>query len=228
MKLAEGGYNRTFLVTMHDGFEMVARIPYPIAVPEFYTIASEAATMRPPRSSGLPVPEVYDYSPSSDNAAKTAYIFMQFVRGTNLSDVWMELEEPDIISVLRQLVELESRVMSITFPAGGSLYYIADLEEVAGMTGIPLNDSRFCVGPDARLRMWYGRRSQLKEKRLPCTPLSFIELSRTNQDYRRKRRGGTRGSSSQGTGVSETVRPTATAVPAGKKGGLRVPGAVTV
>lgn len=65
MKLAEGGYNRTFLITMHDGFQMVARIPYPITVPEFYTIASEAATMRLLHSSGLPVPEVYDYSPSS-------------------------------------------------------------------------------------------------------------------------------------------------------------------
>ena len=78
----------------------------------------------------------------------------------------MELEEPDIILVLRQLAELESRVMSIPFPAGGSLYYTTDLEKVAGRRGIPLDDNhRFCVGPDARLRMWYGRRSQLKEKR---------------------------------------------------------------
>lgn len=168
VKLAEGGFNRTFLITMHDGFEMVARIPYPVTVPEFYAIASEVATMRFLRSSGLPVPEVYDYSPSSDNAAKTEYIFMEFVRGTKLSDVWMELEEPDIASILRQLVQLESRMMSIPFPAGGSLYYTNDLEKkVAGSTGIPLNDERFCVGPDARLRMWYGRRSQLDVDRGP-------------------------------------------------------------
>ena len=74
MKLAEGGFNRTFLITMHDGFEMVARIPYPVTVPKFYAIASEVATMRFLRFAGLPVPEVYDYSPSSDNAAKTEYI----------------------------------------------------------------------------------------------------------------------------------------------------------
>ena len=172
VKLAEGGFNRTFLITMHDGFEMVARIPYPVTVPKFYAIASEVATMRFLRSSGLPVPEVYDYSPSSDNVAKTEYIFMEFIRGTKLSDVWMELEEPDIVSVLRQLVQLESRMMSIPFPAGGSLYYTNDLEKVAGRTGIPLNDERFCVGPDARLHMWYGRRSQLDVDRGPCTPLS--------------------------------------------------------
>ncbi|KAJ6587357.1 protein kinase subdomain-containing protein PKL CAK Fmp29 [Mycena sp. CBHHK59/15] len=167
VKLAEGGFNRTFLITMHDGFEMVARIPYPVTVPKFYAIASEVATMRFLRSSGLPVPEVYDYSPSSDNAAKTEYVFMEFMRGTNLSDVWMELKEPDIVSVLRQLVQLESRMMSIPFPAGGSLYYTNDLEKVARRTGIPLNDEGFCVGPDVRLHMWYGRRSQLDMDRGP-------------------------------------------------------------
>ena len=183
MKLAEGGFNRTFLITMHDGFEMVARIPYPVTVPKFYAIASEVATMRFLRSSGLSVPEVFDYSPSSDNAAKTEYIFMEFMRGTKLSDVWLELEEPDIVSVLRQLVQFEARMMSIHFPAGGSLYYTNDLEKVAGRTGIPLNDERFCVGPDARLHTWYGRRSQLDVDRGPCMPLSafsFVALSGTS------------------------------------------------
>jgi hypothetical protein len=171
VKLAEGGFNRTFLITMHDGFEMVARIPYPVTVPKFYAIASEVATMGFLRSSGLPVPEVYDYSPSSDNAANTEYIFMEYVRGTKLSDVWAELEEPDIASVLRQLAQLESRTMSITFPAGGSLYYTSDLEKVAGKTYILLNDERFCVGPDVKLRLWYGRRSQLDVNRGPCKSL---------------------------------------------------------
>lgn len=32
-KLAEGGFNRSFLVTMHDGFRLVARIPYPTTQP---------------------------------------------------------------------------------------------------------------------------------------------------------------------------------------------------
>ena len=58
---------------------MVARIPYPVTVPKFYAIASEVATMRFLRSSGLPVPEVYDYSPPSANATKAEYIFMEFI-----------------------------------------------------------------------------------------------------------------------------------------------------
>lgn len=175
-KLAEGGFNRIFLITMHDGFQMVARIPYPATVPKYYTVASEVATMTLLRSSGLPIPKVYGYSPAPDNAAETEYIFMEFVRGTKLSDVWLDLGKREIISVLRQLAQLESKVMSISFPAGGSLYYAQDLEKVAGGPGIPLEDERFCVGPDVSLPLWYGRRSQLDVDRGPCTPLSAYFL----------------------------------------------------
>ena len=180
-KLDEGGFNRIFLITMRDGFRMIARIPYPVTVPKFYAVASEVATMRFLRAKGLPVPQVYDYSPTPDNAAKTEYIFMEFVTGTKLSDIWMELEGAEVASVVRQMVELEARIMSIPFPAGGSLYYADDLQKAAGrMTGVPmpLDDERFCIGPDVRLPIWYGRRSQLDVDRGPCTSrsLKFPEL----------------------------------------------------
>ena len=80
----------------------------------------------------------------------------------------------DIISITRQLAELESKMMSIAFPAGGSLYFTKDLEEVAARPGIPLENKRFCVGPDTRLPLWYGRRSQLDVDRGPCRPLSVF------------------------------------------------------
>ena len=171
-KLAEGGFNRTFLITMRGGFRMVARIPYPMMIPKYLAIASEVATMALLRSFGLPIPEVYGYSPTPDNAAETEYIFMEFVRGSTLSDLWLDLGEHEIVSVLRQLAQLESKMMSISFPAGGSLYYAQDLEKVAGSPGIPLEDERFCVGPDVKLPMWFGRRSQLDVDRGPCRSLS--------------------------------------------------------
>jgi hypothetical protein len=54
-------------------------------------------------SSGLPIPKVYGYSPTLDNMAETEYIFMEFVKGIKLSDIWLDLGEQEIISVLRQL-----------------------------------------------------------------------------------------------------------------------------
>jgi hypothetical protein len=105
------------------------------------------------RSSGVPVPRVYGYSPVSDNAAKTEYIFMQLMQGMKLSDVWPDLEEQDLTSIPHQVVQLESQMMSISFPAGGSLYYAHDLNKVAGRATVLLKDERFCVGPDVRLPM---------------------------------------------------------------------------
>jgi aminoglycoside phosphotransferase (APT) family kinase protein len=184
-KLAEGGFNRTFLITMHGGFQMVARIPYPATIPKYFAIASEVATMDLLRSSGLPIPKVYGYSPVPGNAAETEYIFMEFIKGTSLSDIWFDLEEEDIISVLYQLAKLESKMMSIPFPAGGSVYYTKDLE-VAGRLGILLEDERFCVGPDTRLPLWYGRRSQLDVDRGPCRSLSafFYYSLKLTDNYR--------------------------------------------
>ena len=161
---------------MRDDFRLVARIPYPVTVPKSFAVASEVATMDFLRSSGLPTPSVYGYSPTSDNVAETEYIFMEFVDGTKLSDIWFDLGEREIESVMRQLVQLEAKMMSVSFPAGGSLYYTQDLERMAGKPGILLKDERFCIGPDVRLPLWYGRRSLLDVDRGPCTSLSAFVL----------------------------------------------------
>ena len=173
-KLAEGGFNRTFLITMRCGFQMVARIPYPATEPKYFAVASEVATITFLRSCGLPVPEIYGYSPAADNAAGTEYVFMEFIQGSDLSDVWFDLGQEDVISITRQIAELESQMMQIPFPAGGSLYHTKDLEKVAGRPGIKLKDERFCVGPDTRLPLWFGRRSQLDVDRGPCRLLSQL------------------------------------------------------
>ena len=85
---------------MRSGFQMVARIPYLATTPKYFTVASEVATMALLRSSGLPIPEVYGYLPAPDNAAETEYIFMEFVKGTSLSDIWFGLGEEDITLIM--------------------------------------------------------------------------------------------------------------------------------
>lgn len=120
---------------------------------------------------------VYGYSPVPDNVAGTEYIVMEFVRGTKLSDVWVDLGDRDIASVLHQLAGLEAKVMSVSLPAGGSLYYTHDLEKRDGISGIPLvENERFCVGPDVRLPLWFGRRSLIDVNRGPRTLFSTILL----------------------------------------------------
>ncbi len=88
--------------------------------PKAYALASEVATMAFLPSKGLPVPEVYAYSFTSENEAETEYILMQYVEGADLSQIWFELEEDQIISLMNQLAKIESTMMSISFPAAGA------------------------------------------------------------------------------------------------------------
>lgn len=182
-KLAEGGFNRTFVITLRDGQQVVARVPYPMTVPNYYAVASEVATIEYQRSRGIPVPKVYGYSADSDNVARTPYILMEFVHGPKLSEVWPSLGDEEVISVVRQLTQLEALMMSQPFPAGGSLYFTKDLEKVASGLGVPLEDERFCVGPDTKLALWYGRRAGLDVNRGPCALLSASLLLRPQTNW---------------------------------------------
>ncbi|KIY65649.1 kinase-like protein [Cylindrobasidium torrendii FP15055 ss-10] len=163
-KLAEGGFNRVFLITLGDNQRIIARIPYPLTVPKYYAVASEAATIEYMRLAGIPVPQIYGYSADTDNAAGTPYILMEFVKGSKLSDVWPSLDEQEIVSIVREITQMESRMMALSFPAGGSLYFTQD---VKNGSGIPLDDARFCVGPESRMSLWYGRRGHLDAYRGP-------------------------------------------------------------
>jgi hypothetical protein len=72
---------------------------------------------------------------------------MEFICGTELSDICFGLGEEEITSFTCQLAGLESKMMSIVFPASGSLYCAKDSEKVTGRPGIPLKQGeRFCIG----------------------------------------------------------------------------------
>ncbi|KAJ7614816.1 hypothetical protein FB45DRAFT_1035616 [Roridomyces roridus] len=88
----ETSLNRSFLITMRDGFKMVARIPYEFTPAKYHSVASEAATMAFLHASGLPVPRVYGHSPVTDNAAGTEYIFMEHINATPLEPLWFGLD----------------------------------------------------------------------------------------------------------------------------------------
>ncbi|KAF2437996.1 hypothetical protein P171DRAFT_467594 [Karstenula rhodostoma CBS 690.94] len=156
---------------MRDGFQFVGRIPYPITEPKHLVVASEVATMDFLRSQGIPVPQIYSYSATSENAAGTEYMFMERTQGTNLGDIWFDLSEKARITVVTKLVELESRLFALAFPASGSLYYTKDLQtgirkvKVAVANSALNND--FCIGPDTRLDLWYGKRGDIEIDRGP-------------------------------------------------------------
>ena len=96
-----------------------------------------------------------------------------------MGDVWFNLEKDEIDSFMDKLAKFEFIMMSISFPAGGSIYYARDLKQLSGSEGIPLegenkgisldeqtkrippHKERFCVGPDVSVPLWYGRRKEM-------------------------------------------------------------------
>ncbi|EEH10506.1 conserved hypothetical protein [Histoplasma capsulatum G186AR] len=168
-KLAEGGFNRSFKITMRNGFQFVARIPYPVTEPKFLVVASEVATIDFLRSHGIPVPKILGYSTSADNSAGTEYIFMELVQGQNLGDIWYTLSEQERITLVTKLVQLESRLFGLQFPASGSLYYFDDLpaHDHPVIVPSPSSTRRFCIGPDTSPGLWYGKRLDLSVERGP-------------------------------------------------------------
>ncbi|KAI1908827.1 hypothetical protein LOZ61_005346 [Ophidiomyces ophidiicola] len=77
-KLAEGGFNRVFEITMKDdNTRILARLPYPSTVPKRLAVASEVATLDLLRCHDIPVPKVLGYSANTDNSVGAEYILLE-------------------------------------------------------------------------------------------------------------------------------------------------------
>lgn len=89
-------------------------------------------------------------------------MFMELARGKNLGDIWFDLSIEARITVVTSLVELESRLFSLTFPASGSLYHTKDIQPGLERVEVPIADSaydgHFCIGLDTSLSFWRGKR----------------------------------------------------------------------
>ncbi|PLB44146.1 hypothetical protein P170DRAFT_513400 [Aspergillus steynii IBT 23096] len=170
-KIAEGGFNRILQATFRDGYEVISRIPYNSTVPKHYAVASEAATLGLLRANGLPVPKVLGYSPDRTNAVGTEYLLLEKLQGSPLSDQWFTMDNKARVKIMKQIVDLERRFMTIEFPASGSLYYRRDLNAQA-VTPVNTTDEApgpddLVVGPIALQAWWYGERALLDTDRGP-------------------------------------------------------------
>ncbi|KAF2247950.1 hypothetical protein BU26DRAFT_519748 [Trematosphaeria pertusa] len=170
-RLAEGGFNRVFILVLQDGFELIAKIPYHISRPEYYATASEAATLTFLRLQGLPVPEVYSYSATAESPVGAEYILMERAPGICLASRWLDLQDLEIRRLAHSFVELEKRLFQIPFSATGSLYFKKDipygLQAPLYREERTAEADRFCIGPIADYMFWYGKRTGLKLNRGP-------------------------------------------------------------
>ncbi|KAH7394510.1 kinase-like domain-containing protein [Pyrenochaeta sp. MPI-SDFR-AT-0127] len=179
-KLAEGGFNRVFVLRMQDGFEVIAKVPYHTIRPDYFATASEAATLTFLRLQGIPVPKVFDYSATARNPVGTEYIIMERAPGVCLAAKWLNLQDLEIRRLAHSFVELERKLFQIPFSATGSLYFKKDipleLQAPLYREDHTTEENRFCIGPIADYMFWYGRRSGAKSNRGPWkSPVDYLQ-----------------------------------------------------
>ena len=115
-KIGEGNYNKAYRLEMEDGRGVIAKIPHPNAGPPVLTTASEVATMEFARAIlDLPVPQVLAWSATDQNPVQAEYIIMEEARGSQLHEVWEGLSLRKKADILREFVELERRMLSVSF-----------------------------------------------------------------------------------------------------------------
>lgn len=163
-----------FLLTMEDGFQAIAKIPYKIALPRHHATASEAATLELLRSKGIPVPKLYSYSAAVDNPAGVEYILMEKANGVPIETKWLSMTKRERHTLASSFVEIEKKFFDLPFKSIGSIYFKHDLppnlqtplySEDHKQDGI--SDS-FCIGPIADYMFSYGKRAGLDIYRGPC------------------------------------------------------------
>jgi hypothetical protein len=116
-KLADGRMNRVFKLVMEDGNSVVAKIPYLyVDDKEGHVTKSEVATMEFARTVlKMPVPKIYAWSASAENAVGAEYVIMEEASGMLLSDCWEAMGSDARVTIMRQLVEMERRMLSLSF-----------------------------------------------------------------------------------------------------------------
>ncbi|TVY47711.1 Altered inheritance of mitochondria protein, mitochondrial [Lachnellula occidentalis] len=176
-KLAEGGYNKVFRLVMDNGFVAIARIPNANTGAAYMTTASEVATMDFARTIlNIPVPKVFAWSATADNPVEAEYIIMEEAPGTQLEDVWDSKTISDKTKIIRGLVEIEQKLLSVSFTRYGNIYFASDSFpgcEAANVVGDISAESkrvveeRFVIGPVVDRDFWKGERASMAIDRGP-------------------------------------------------------------
>ncbi|PYI01878.1 hypothetical protein BO78DRAFT_240590 [Aspergillus sclerotiicarbonarius CBS 121057] len=198
LKCVEGQYNKAFILTMCNGDEFVARLPNPNAGPAFYTMASEVATRHFVREVlGLPVPKIYTWSADASNPVGCEYIIEEKAAGQPLGNIWSQMSMASQLGIIDQVVDMEKKLASVSFPIHGCLYYTSDLRsgcsEIEGLdimldksvmstVGHRSQLSQSAIGPSNDRRLWQSERHSMKLDRGPwINPVDFATALGTNE-----------------------------------------------
>ncbi|KAL2385017.1 hypothetical protein RJZ90_001633 [Blastomyces dermatitidis] len=166
-------FNKTFLMSMENGREVVAKVPNPNAGIAHFTTASEVATMDFARKIlDTPAPRVYSWnSQAKSHPVGAEFIIMDKIEGVPLSQVWNMMKLPQKLQVLLAMTRLQKQWLGVSFSRYGSLYYAGDVHPPPDnhyiKDGKAVKDSEVAIGPTTGRDWFDGGRSVLDIERGP-------------------------------------------------------------
>ncbi|KAF1951434.1 hypothetical protein CC80DRAFT_519375 [Byssothecium circinans] len=190
-KIGEGNFNKAYRLVMEGGQKVVAKVPHPNAGPAVFTTASEVATMEFARTIlGLPVPKILAWSASEKNPVEAEYIIMEEAQGSQLHEVWEKLPLRAKSDIMDRIVDVESKLLSVSFHRLGSLYFhdsnIPGCEPaVATADSQNISDqirSKFSIGPIVRREFWGKERSSMHQHHGPWKSAAEYLTSIANRE----------------------------------------------
>lgn len=120
-----GGYNRIIGVNFDIESNVppcILRIPFDeTEFSESNEIAGQVAVLRFLHKYGLPVPQVWTYDMTADNAIGSRYVLQTRMPGAPLSDIYDDLSTEEKRQIVDQWVDLLVKIESIKFPMAGRL-----------------------------------------------------------------------------------------------------------
>ncbi|KAJ4373138.1 hypothetical protein N0V83_003429 [Neocucurbitaria cava] len=156
-KYPEGMYNKSMLLTMDNGSQVVAKVPNPNAGLPHFTTASEVATMEFARTIlRTPVPKALAWSSQAQkNPVGAEYIIMEKAPGIELERVWPKMVAEDRFAVVKAIAGFQKAWTEVSFTKYGSLYFSEDLGKLQtdkeplyiDANGAQITNHRFAVGP---------------------------------------------------------------------------------
>ncbi|KAK2762217.1 Phosphotransferase enzyme [Arachnomyces sp. PD_36] len=123
----------------------------------------------------LPVPKVLAWSATDRNPVESEYIIMEEAKGSRLHEVWQNLELRAKRDIIREIVDVEKKMLSVSFDRVGSLYLRdSGIPGCEAATAARVSQevhsnigTYFSVGPAVRRELWRKERGNMHQHHGP-------------------------------------------------------------
>lgn len=129
----------------------------------------------------ISIPRIRSYSLDPHNPVGAEYIIEEKAEGISLGSVWFKWPKEAQLDLVTELVDLETRLASVSFQKHGCIYLKGDLEDnnvpiqnvdaIFSVLGKQIDGAlmtKFAFGPLTHSTIWEGERSQMELDRGPC------------------------------------------------------------